>query len=374
MVTCWPPNRRNRICLSRQLSVLLCVVVLASFASCGRARAADAPRRENPSPPAHTTEYPAYPLVIRIDHSVLDPLAAGEINHRGHVDSVVLGTHAVGESQTQGAISVLMISDRNDASFDLRFQGRTHVSTVGVNGPALIYSHTDTDFVCTRQMSFHPRRGFVAVASTVVADTQLVYDGFGSSRGRLGRRLISLVAERRAGESQEEARTIAARDTEHELLKAFDKRLNAQLTTLNQRINVARYMNLFMGGASAMQLSARSSKDCIYVGVGRKGSPARLTAIPPRRVAVAPIEIGVHSALLGGNLAKLLRLFENKTVLPQPSRQEILRALSIPDEESARIVDVSVHDGWFVFGLQNETPASSLTATLPHATSDSTRE
>ena len=249
------------------------------------AQVADAPRRENPSPPAHATEHPAYPLVIRIDHSALAPLEAREINHRGRVDTVVLGTHAVGESHTRGAISVLMIPDRNDASFDLRFQGRTHVSTVGTNGPALIYSHTDTDFVCTRQISFHPRQGFVAVASTVVADTQLVYDGFGSSRGRLGRRLISRVAERRAGESQEEARQIAARDTEHKLLQAFDKRLNAQLTTMNQSMNVARYVNLFMGEASAMQLSARSSKDCIYVGVGHKGSPARLTAIPPRRAA-----------------------------------------------------------------------------------------
>jgi hypothetical protein len=312
--------------------------------------------------------------VIRIDHSALDPLEAREINHRGHIDRVVLGTHAVGESHTQGAISVLMIPDRNDASFDLSFQGRTHVCTVGASGPALIYSHTDTDFVCTRQISFHPRQGFVAVAGTVVADTQLVYDGFGSSRGRLGRRLISHVAERRAGESQEEARQIAARDTEDELLQAFDKRLNAQLTTVNREMNVAQYVNLFMGDASAMQLSARSSKDCIYIGVGHAGSPARLTAIPPRRAAMAPIEIGVHSTILGAQVAKLLSLFENKMALPQLSRQEILRALSIPDEEFARITDVGVHGGWFVLGLQNKTPASSPTATTPQATPDSTRK
>ena len=358
----------------RQLTSLFCVVVFAAFASFGRTQAADAPQRENPSPPAHATEPPAYPLVIRIDHSVFEPLEAGEINHRGRIDTVVLGTHAVGESHTQGAISVLMISDRYDASFDVRFQGRTHVSTVGANGPALIYSHTDTDFVCTRPISFHPRQGFVAVASTVVADTQLVYDGFGSSRGRLGRRLIGHVAKRRAGESQEEARQIAARDTEHELLQAFDKRLNAQLTTMNQSMNVARYVTLFMGEAFAMQLSARLSKDCIYVGVGHEGIPARLTAIPPRCAAAAPIEIGVHTTILGGQVAKLLSLFGNKTVSPQPSRQEILRALAIPDEESARIMDVGVQDGWFVLGLQNETPASSPNETTPQATSDSTRE
>jgi hypothetical protein len=76
--------------------------------------------------------------------------------------------------------------------------------------------------------------------------------------------------------------------------------------------------------------------------------------------------------MFGGQVAKLLSLFENKTVLPQPSRQEILRALSIPDEEAERIVDVGVQDGWFVFGLQNERSVSSQTASAPQAKSDFT--
>ena len=136
---------------------------------------------------------------------------------------------------------------------------------------------------------------------------------------------------------------------------------------MNQTMDVARYVNLFMGTASAMQLSARSSKDCIYVGVGHEGSPARLTAIPPRRVTRAPIEIGVHSTILGAQMATLLSPFENMMVLPQPSRQKILRALSIPDEESARITDVSVDSGWFILGLKNDTTASSPTATTLQA-------
>lgn len=374
MAVYWSHDRRSGMRLSQQLSCLVYVVMFASFASFGRAQVPDAPRRENVSPPAHATEHRVYPLVIRIDHSALAPLEARDIDHRGRIDTVVLGTRAVGKSHTRGSISVLMIPDRNDASFDLRFQGRTRVSAVGANGPALIYSHTDTDFVCTRQISFHPRQGFVAVASTVVADTKLVYDGFGSSRDGLGRRLISRVAKRCAGQSQEEARQIAARDTERKLLQAFDKRLNAQLTTMNRSMNVARYVNLFMGEPSAMQLSARSSKDCIYVGVGYKGSPARLTAIPPRRATLAPIEIGVHSTILGGQVTKLLGPFEDKMVLLQSARQELLRALSISDEESARIMDIGVHDGWFVFGLQTETPASSAAAATPQATSHSTRE
>jgi hypothetical protein len=356
------------MCILRQLSSVFCIVVFATFASFGRSQGADAARREDPSPPAKATKELAYPLVIRIDRSVLAPLEDGNIDHHGRVDSMYLGTHAVGESRTQGAIYVMMISDRYDASFDVIFKGRTHSSTVGANGPALIYSHTDTTFVCTRPIFFNPRAGFVAVASTVVADTQLVNDDFGSSRGCLGRWVISHVAKRRAGKSHEEYRQNAASDTEHKLQAGFDKRLDTRLTTMNQSMNVARYVTLFMGEAFAMQISARMSKDCIYVGVGHEGRPVRLTSVPPRCAAAAPIEIGVHSTLFGGHVAKLLGLFGDKTVPQPPSRQELLRALAISDKESARIVDVGVQDGWFVLGLQNGTPASSPTATTPQTT------
>ena len=348
--------------LSRPLLSLLCVVVFASSASIGRAQTARAPRTEAVSPTASTIEKPAYSLVVRIDQTAFDPLTAREIDRRGRVDKVVLGTHAVGESHTQGAISVVLIPDRDDASFDLRFQGRTHTRTVGVHGPALIYSHTDTDFVCTRPVSFDPTQGFVAGTSTIVANTRLVYDGFGSSR-RLGRRLISRVAERRAGESQEQARQIASRDNEQELLSAFDKRLNAQLAAMNQQLNIVLYENLFVGKGLAVQLAARSSKDCIHIGVGKKGSPARLTMIPPRRELVAPIEIWLHSTILGEPATKLLTLVEKKKAFSQTSRLEMLQALLIPAAESARLLDLAVHDDWIVFGLQNEAAASATIAT-----------
>ena len=183
--------------VSCKSSGLFCVAVLTVLASFSLAqRSDDAPRRENPLPAARTTAPPAYPLVIRIDHIALELLSTNKVDEWGRVDDVVLGTHAVGKSHTQGSITGLMTPDRNDASFDIVFQGRTHSTTVGTNGPALIYSHTDTDFVCTRPITFHARQGFVAAPCKIVAHTNVVYDGFDSSRGRLGHRLISRIARR----------------------------------------------------------------------------------------------------------------------------------------------------------------------------------
>ena len=169
------------------------------------------------------------------------------------------------------------------------------------------------------------------------------------------------------------ARQIAARDNEHELLSAFDKRVNTQLAAMNQKLNIVLYKNLFVGEGPTVQLAARSSKDCIHIGIGKEGSPARLTIIPPRRDLLAPIEIWVHSTILGEQVTKLLTLVENNIVLPQTSRVEILRALLIPPAESERLIDIAVHDGWMVFGLHNDTAESTTTATKQRSTPDFTK-
>ncbi len=331
-------------------------IVSASFVLCLVVQTAVAGRKEGSS--VDFADHPAYPLVIRIDHAALAPLEASSVDDRRGVDRVILGTHAVGQSRTQGKVSVRMVPNSNAASFDLSFRGRVHVCTVGTNGPALIYSHSDTDFLCTRRITFDPRQGFVSRPSAFTADTRLVYDGFCSSGGRLGSRLISRIAERRAYSSQEEARQIAARDTEHELLQAFDKRLNAQLATMNETANVARLVKLLMVEGSTLHLSARSTEDCIYVGVGPEGGPARLTPTPPRCPTQMPIEIAVCSTGLAGQIAKLL-VDSRNSALPIPSRQEILQALLIPKDEAARLADIGVQDGWLIFGLQSLVPTST---------------
>jgi len=328
-----------------------CVLLIGAQKAAGEQRVG--------SLPESGSNHPAYPLVIRIDHTALATLDASSVDDRRGVDRVVLGTHVVGESRTTGAVTSRMVPNSNAASFDLSFRGRMLVSTVGTNGPALIYSHSDTDFLYTRQISFDPRQGFVSGARTFDADTRLVYDGFDSSRGQLGRRLIIRIAARRACASREEARQIADRDAGHDLRQAFDERLDAQLAKMNKTANVVGLVKRLMTGGSSMQLSARSTEDCVYVGLGSEGGSAKLTATPPRCPTATPIEIGIFSALLNGQLAKLQSVSKNN-LLSQPSRREILRALLIPEEEAVGITDIGVQEGWLVLGLQSPVPTSSL--------------
>lgn len=198
-----------------------------------------------------------------------------------------------------------------------------------------------------------------------------MYDGFDSSRGPLGRRLIRWIAKRRASESQEQVRRIAARINESELLQGFDKLLNPQLVAVNQKWNLAHYVNLFMGEAP-VRLAAKSSKECICIGVGQEGSAARPITDLPRRDSAAPVEVWVHRTILGEPVAKIVEVLGN-AILPQPLQSKILAALAINAAETANIRDIAVHDDWFVLGLQNVAAASLQTATTQHTGSDSTK-
>jgi hypothetical protein len=171
--------------------------------------------------------------------------------------------------------------------------------------------------------------------------------------------LISRVAERRAGDSREAARQISARNIEHDLRQAFDKRLDTQLKKMNETASIAWIMKLLLAQGPSTHLSTRSSQDCIYIGIGGEGSPGSSTATPPRSRTVAPIEIGIYSSSLTGPLAKLLTASDGKTSL-QSLPQGVLRSLLIPQDEAEGIAEAGIQDGWLVFGLQN--PATASTA------------
>ena len=162
---------------------------------------------------APSASRPEFPLMVRIDDKALDPLRAKDVRQQGHVDRIVLGTRAVGTSETRGAMNVNIIPDRDDAAFIIRFHGETRTRTTGSNGPAIIRSRTATEFDCARLVVFEPRIGLVAGKSTSAARTSLVFDGFDTDR-RLGRRLEDRAEERGAASRRVDLREPDAQDAD----------------------------------------------------------------------------------------------------------------------------------------------------------------
>jgi acetylornithine deacetylase/succinyl-diaminopimelate desuccinylase-like protein len=99
------------------------------------ARASAEEKQEKVVSPAPSIARPEFPLVVRIDDKALDPLRAKDVRHQGRVNRMVLGTRAIGTSETTGATKVSIIPDRDDAAFTIRFHGETHTRTSGSNHP-----------------------------------------------------------------------------------------------------------------------------------------------------------------------------------------------------------------------------------------------
>jgi len=306
-------------------------------------------------PSAHSQ--PEFPLIVRVDDRALDGLRDKDIRHRGKVDQVVLGTRAVGTSHTTGATEVKINADQDDASFTIRFRGRTETATVGRNGPAIIHSRTFTDFECARYIQFQPRTGLVAGKITTDARTSLVYDGFDADR-RMGKRLITRVAKQRATEQREAARRLAEQDNEAKVRQAFEERLDSQLAQINSRLNIARYVNALFGAGSRPRLAARSCEDCILIAMGSERSPAKLTTALPERKNSAPIEIWIHQSMLGSRVAAVAGVLDKieEGVLPGAAEQQIFQLLN-PPRGPQRQVDVAVEKDWVVIGLPSESPS-----------------
>jgi len=141
------------------------------------------------------------------------------------------------------------LPDRNDAPSDLSFQGRTHAAPGRERDGPDLQSHRHR-FVCTRTGNRFIRAGVCCRCQHESPPIRNCLRRFWIVSRPPGRRLITAWPSG-GGKSQEEARQIAARDTDASCCEPSIKRLNAQLDRHGSELSRARFVNLFMGEASA---------------------------------------------------------------------------------------------------------------------------
>lgn len=344
----------------------LCVVTAlaadeAEPAAQGQSNSKTAAPVESATVPTKPPEEASLPLILRIDKAALFRYIDGEPTERRPIDQYVLGAHAVGESHTQGAVRGELLPDIEEAAFVIRFRGNTKTKTRGTQGPAVVYSSTHTEFVCTRRVEFDPRQGFQAVGETEIeADTRLRYDGYASTRS-LGRRVITFFAQRGAQKVREQARLIADRDNKRQVVEGFEKEVDEQIQAANQGLDVVRYVNRFLGENTSLQLFAKSSPEAIQLGVGTAGEKyAPMVALPEKRVTERrPVEVWLHASILSKPVGLIVETLTPDVAIPAEVQSKILGALDLVSDDPKKVYDVALQDGWLVLGLpQDEGKAS----------------
>ena len=314
--------------------------------------------------PTKPAEDAPFPLVIRIDKTALTKYSDSDVDRKGVVNKMVLGSHCTGESHTTGQIRAELLPDSQEAAFDLIFRGRTVTKTKAVQEPGVCWSRTFTDFVSTRRIIFEPREGFKVVGDTETeTETSLVYDGFGSTR-RFGRRLIERITERKSQQMTGQAIAIADRDNKQEVTESYAKESDQQVAAANEGLDLVRYVNNFLGDQDKLQLHAKSTQDFIYIGIGPVGEKyAPMAELPRREEKPAPIEVWVHASLLSDPVAAAVKLVTPNTPIELPLQGQIISALAFPvTKKAAPPMDVSLHDGWLVLGMQDNGPKPAAAA------------
>lgn len=297
-------------------------------------------------------------IVFRLSPEALRSFLFKEVNHRGPVNRIIMGTHSTGESFTSGNVVVEMLpnSGSADPAFLVRLTGTTRSSTVGRNGPAIIRSRTNSHFVCERTIRFDGESGFVPLRSQVKANPEIHYEDFSSDRGGIRGRLIARTASRRAEESRARATQIVRQIQEEELQKIFNSRLNENIASLNRKIQLARFMAPLLGQPTQLRMAAVAAPEGLKIGFAPADSSNSLPELPQRTLNDAPIEVWLRV----NSIAERPRQVVNAARLAMGAWETInpIQEISVSVRETAQPQPLNIQStllrGWIRFGIGQE--------------------
>jgi hypothetical protein len=305
-----------------------------------------APKVEQPV----SSEVPSHPVLIRVDSKAFSNAGENHIDTVRPVKCVIVGTPVTGKSHTVGDIQVQTGSTENNAVFLISFNGRTHTRTSGLNGPAQIHSHTDTNFTVWRRVTMSPLEGFKSEQTWYRGNTNMVLDDIQATKPGLRGAIVRRVAWRRAGQSQAQAQWEASRNVKRDVCNSFDIELDHRVAELNKQVNFARYLAGVFGDTRDFDVRANCSGECVQFAVGPASVREKKVAFP-EQCPEAPIEIWVHSTAIAKQTKGLSQLVSALATATTPVAATLPMLQSMAWSEDAGPITMRMEKDWIVLSL-----------------------
>jgi hypothetical protein len=175
--------------------------------------------------------------------------------------------------------------------------GQTISNTVGVKGPARVYTQTTTNFRVWKLVRFDAER-FVTTPAGIEARTCQTTTGIGSTaRCRLVNRIVRRVASRRAAEARGYTTNLAYWQTREQLLTGFNAVVDRAIEDANVRLSIRDTLLARFGDLADLKYSLSTTNRYleIYVNVASDVDPKRPPIVEDWRLS--PMEIWVHTYL-----------------------------------------------------------------------------
>jgi len=258
-----------------------------------------------------------------------------EVDDVAPVTDQILGTSIRGTGRTVGRVEARLIPSTEQALICTALRATACSSTVGRNGPAVIYTQGQTEILGEKMLAIDSD-GIHGFATQAHCQTTTHITGLGSTKHGLVDRIVRRVASKRVGEQKSASELIAARHAETRV----DKRMEAESSVSLAEANAAfaenfngkfrkpmllrdQYPRLFRisSTSEAVLLTATQSGDSL---LGAPGPP------PDDFSGSAAMRLRVHESVLN-NLAN--GLFGGKK-MAKPQFDELLTSYlgHVPEE------------------------------------------
>lgn len=251
-------------------------------------------------------------VFVRVREDFLASAFAEPVDVTEDVREIILGTDVRGKGHIVGQRSLELVPSVDRALLSIVVQGTIHSDTVGFNGPARIYSRSETPFTARKLVSFTPDGlSFepATCSATTHSDIQDVDVTCNSA-------CVERIAWRRTFKQKSAAEWEAARKAERRVERRVDKEANPQLEKAAERYqNRVRQPLLDRGLFPQWHLSTSDDELSMTVlqlghgGLGAAGTPPELTEEGAIRLQVHHTWFNnLLEGFLGGMILKEERL------------------------------------------------------------------
>lgn len=218
----------------------------------------------------------------------------------------ILGTSVSGVGHTTGQVTCRLIPNRNKAVIETMFTAHSVASTVGYNGPAIIYSDGATDFVA-RKRTLIDENGFHTEPAVSDATTNSNVNAIATTkRCFVLDRLIKRIAWKKAGEKKGLANRIASERAEVRVNREFDAQVAEMLQKPNKSLAEKVRQPLTRRRALAEDVRFSTSATHLYLqalqaGRFQLGAPTA----PPESTEDPDLGVRIHESFINNLIASL---------------------------------------------------------------------
>jgi hypothetical protein len=214
------------------------------------------------------------------------------------VRDYILGTSISGTGRMIGSVTAELVPSENSAMIDTLLKGTVQSRTVGLNGPATIYSNGATALAGRKRIVLNAD-GFLVYPSTAAANTNTQVTGIGGSG------IVQRVASRRVGEQKGQAERIAADHAADRLRGRLDKQINDQLAEANTNFQT-KFRQPLVRRRALPELAFRTTAEELLVKVvAADRNQIAAPGTPPELNSGGDLGAQVHESAIN-NLATIL--------------------------------------------------------------------